>query len=204
MSLLENTEQPYDIVQAALPCIAGGLGCWSEQVIEGGAVFDASGAYRYRLWRRWDQERPLLVFVLLNPSTADAHRDDPTLRRCLAFARTWGYGALEVLNLFAWRSSDPRGLTCTPDPVGPDNDLYLLAACQPQRPVILAWGNWGSLQNRNRSVLNLIAGSRLYCLGRTRSGQPRHPLYLSARLEVEPFDECLEFMKSVESPLANR
>jgi hypothetical protein len=93
-----------------------------------GATFDPTGAYRYALWRVWDGNRPPLVFVMLNPSIADAERDDPTIRRCLGFACAWGYGALTVVNLFALRATCPHTLRRAADPVGPDNDEHLRAA----------------------------------------------------------------------------
>jgi hypothetical protein len=142
-------------------------------------TFDATGKYRYVLWREWQENALSVSFIMLNPSTADAHTDDPTIRRCIGFARSWGYGALEVVNLFAYRATQPIELRRAPDPVGKDNDRYLLAAGQRSQLVILAWGNWGSLNQRDRAVLHLLGDRRdIYCLGRTRSGQPRHPLYL--------------------------
>ncbi len=93
-----------------------------------GADFDGTGAYRYSLWREWDSRRPIVAFVMLNPSTADAAKDDPTIRRCASFARSWGYGSLEVVNLFAYRASEPKRLRQTPDPIGPANDDYLVDA----------------------------------------------------------------------------
>ena len=87
-----------------------------------GADFDPTGVYRYSLWREWDARAPAVAFVMLNPSTADAGKDDPTIRRCASFARSWGYGSLEVVNLFAYRASEPKRLRQTPDPIGPAND----------------------------------------------------------------------------------
>jgi hypothetical protein len=149
-------------------------------LIEAGAIIDISSTYRYLLWRSWDQQRPRLGFMMLNPSTADATQDDPTIRRCLGFAHAWGYGSLEVVNLFAYRSPTPKALGKVPDPVGPENDRYLLACTQRVQTLILAWGNHGSFHNRHLQVLSLLAdGQPLYCLGLTQAGQPRHPLYLS-------------------------
>lgn len=146
-----------------------------------GAVFDASGQYRYRLWRTWDSDALPVTFILLNPSTADANRDDPTLRRCLGFARAWGYGGVEVVNLFAWRATDPAALRRCADPVGPDNDAAILAAVQGAGLVVSAWGNGGALHDRAAAVLRLLDGAPLAaplaCLGLTRAAHPRHPLY---------------------------
>lgn len=144
----------------------------------GGAIFDATGRYRYSLWRCWDPQSPRLVFILLNPSTADATQDDPTLRRCCQFAQGWGYGSVEVVNLFAYRATHPRELRQSPQPVGAENDIHVLAAVQAATRVIVAWGNGGTWQGRDRTLLALLAPTPLYCLGLNQSGQPRHPLYL--------------------------
>lgn len=145
--------------------------------IAAGAVFDPGDRYRYRLWRTWDTRRPSVAFLLLNPSVADATRDDPTLRRCLGFARAWGYGGVEIANLFAWRATDPATLRRCVDPVGPDNDAAILAAIAAAPLAVAAWGNGGRLHDRAAAVLRLLAGAPLMCLGLTGAGQPRHPLY---------------------------
>ncbi|HKJ00091.1 MAG TPA: DUF1643 domain-containing protein [bacterium] len=144
------------------------------------AVFDASGCYRYTLTRRWAPGGDSVAFVLLNPSTADAERDDPTIRRCMGFARDWGFAALEVVNLFAWRVTQPAGLRRAPDPVGPENDAHLLRVTQAARRVVLAWGIHGALGGRDAAVCALLASAvrRLECLGVTQGGHPRHVLYL--------------------------
>jgi hypothetical protein len=144
----------------------------------GGAAFSRDRRYRYRLWRRWDRSRPPVAFCMLNPSTADARRDDPTIRRCIGFARDWGYGGIEVVNIFALRATDPRDLRSARDPVGPRNDAFILRAAAGS-PVVIAWGVHGALRDRASATLKLFgARSRLLALGRTRSGAPRHPLYL--------------------------
>jgi len=153
-----------------------------------GAVFDDTGQYRYRLWRIWNRHAARVGFVLLNPSTADATRDDPTIRRCLRFAAAWGFGGVEVLNLFAYRTPRPKLLFRAADPVGPDNDRYLHNAARRIDPLVLAWGNHGACLGRDLHVLNLLENGRpLFCLGQTRLGQPRHPLYLAKLTELEPF-----------------
>jgi hypothetical protein len=146
-----------------------------------GAIFDASGAYRYALWRAWDPRRPGVCFVMLNPSAADAAPDVPTIRRCLGFARSWGFGALHVVNLFAFRAAGPRALKAASDPVGPDNDGFLAAASASADLLVAAWGNHGIFAGRAASVVRdlLLAGREPLCLGRTRTtGEPRHPLYV--------------------------
>lgn len=150
------------------------------------AAFSPCRAYRYALTRVWDPERPLAVFVMLNPSTADAFTVDPTIRRCLGFARSWAAGGLLVLNLFALRSTDPTALYAHPDPVGPDNDLVIAewfsTAAALDGPVICAWGVHGALAGRAQRVGQLLRaqGVRALCLGTTKGGHPRHPLYVPA------------------------
>lgn len=145
------------------------------------AVFDRTGLYRYSLGRRWDPDLPKVVFVMLNPSTADAHHDDATIRRCIALARAWGCGALDVVNLFAYRTPRPAILRRVADPVGPDNDAYLVRASRRAQLVVAAWGHHGTLLGRDRAARALLTAtgrSAVYCLGTTQGGQPRHPLYL--------------------------
>ncbi len=153
-----------------------------------GARFDSTSLYRYSLWRKWSASAPRVAFVMLNPSTADATQDDPTIRRCVQFAKQWGYGSLEVVNLFAYRATHPHKLQQVNDPVGNDNDRTLLIAARRAAMLVMAWGNWGQLHGRDRAVLSLLASARpAYCLGITQSGQPRHPLYLRADIQPELF-----------------
>lgn len=143
------------------------------------ASFDPTRTYRYSLWREWDGDGQRLVFIMLNPSTADADTNDPTIRRCLRFAQAWDYGSMEVVNLFAYRTPSPNDLRAVPDPVGAENDRYLAAAAAQADCIVMAWGNWGSLHQRDRAVYQLLAHyPNVYCLGTNQSGQPRHPLYL--------------------------
>ena len=142
------------------------------------AIFDPTGRYRYFLRREWDPALPAVAFIMLNPSTADAERDDPTLRRCIGYVRRWGFGSLAAVNLFAYRTPDPRQLRQAEDPVGPENRRYLLALRNEGYPLTLAaWGNWGSLHGQDREVLKLLSGTPLHCIGRTKIGQPLHPLH---------------------------
>jgi len=140
--------------------------------------------YRYILTRRWD-EGSYVNFLMLNPSTADANVDDPTIRRCIGYARAWGYGSLVVTNLFAWRATDPKQLKSIMDPVGPKNDRVILETARAAHMVIAAWGNHGNLHGRDDAVRRLLAeaGIALHCLTVSPgSGQPAHPLYLPACL----------------------
>lgn len=138
----------------------------------------ADGPFRYLLWRRW-ADAATVLFVMLNPSTADETRDDPTIRRCLAYARAWGFGALEVVNLFAFRASQPRQLRRAGAPVGPYTDGILRSAVARASAVIAAWGNDGARYDRSLAVTEMI-GRALRVLGITRTGAPRHPLYAPA------------------------
>jgi hypothetical protein len=150
-----------------------------------GARFSRDGRYRYRLWRRWDPSRPVVAFCMLNPSTADESTDDPTIRRCIGFARTWGYGGLEVVNLFALRATDPRELRRSHDPIGRLNDGYVVDAAARSAAMVIAWGAHGVLRSRGAAALELLSPrARLLALGWTTSGEPRHPLYL--RRDVQP------------------
>jgi hypothetical protein len=153
------------------------------------ATFDATGHYRYRLTRRWQPDGPCLTFVMLNPSRADHEREDPTLRRCIHLAQGWGYGGLVVVNLFAYCTAYPKELRHVVDPIGPENDAYLLPAVEQGNRCLLAWGNQGHWRDRDQAVLELLAPrrSRLYCLGRNRTGCPRHPLYVARNTQMQPW-----------------
>ena len=158
-----------------------------------GAVVD--GPYRYRLWRVLRATPGLrCVFVMLNPSTADARVDDPTLRRCIGFASDLGFQRLDVVNLFAWRATDPRWLRrrVVDDGhavvIGPENDRHIVATCVGADLVIAAWGAHGSLGDRDLDVVRLLesAGVVLHMLDVTVEGQPRHPLYLPRSARPRP------------------
>lgn len=154
----------------------------------GGAIFDLSGAYRYLLWRVWRLQAPTVSFIMLNPNNADAERDDPTIRRCAGFARAWGFGGMEVTNLFAFRTPDPGTLSSIDDPEGPENAFFIRSSGERSGLVVVGWGNAGGLLDAGSRAWSLLAGfRRVYCLGRTRLGQPRHPLYLPARTPLEIF-----------------
>jgi hypothetical protein len=144
-------------------------------------------SWRYLLERDLGEGEGTLNFVMLNPSTADAVRNDPTVTRCIGFARRWGFRRLLVTNLFALRSPVPRALRAAGDPVGPENDAYILRAARRADRVLCAWGTHGPLRNREAEVLALLRDVPLEHLGLTRSGQPRHPLYLPATTAPRAF-----------------
>jgi hypothetical protein len=159
------------------------------------AVFSDDKVYRYRLERWWSPfaQGKAADFILCNPSTATKQIEDPTIRRCVWYAHDWGFDGLIVTNLFALRSTDPKQLKVTDDPVGPANDAFILGAAQNSALVVCGWGNWGRWKNRGLRVESMLqqAGVKLHCLGKTHayrtqkaSPQPKHPLYL--RREATP------------------
>lgn len=145
--------------------------------MRGHAAFDPTRRYRYLLRRTWGAG-PRVAFVMLNPNVADATIDDPTIRRCVGFARRWGFRSVDVVNLFAYRARHPRELARAVDPVGPDNDRHLRRAIARADLIVCAWGATRIAQPRAARLAELLAGRAARCLGRTRSGAPRHPLYL--------------------------
>jgi hypothetical protein len=158
-----------------------------EPDVQRSAFIDPRGTYRYSLERQWAKTGAgAVLWIMLNPSTADAEQDDPTVRRCMSFSRTWGYDALAVANLFALRATNPRALQTHKDPVGPLNDQAIASALPLAAMVVAAWGNAGPLFSRDQVVRQIIADARvpLFHLGLTSVGQPSHPLYL--RRTVHP------------------
>ena len=155
---------------------------------ESGAEFSDDRVYRYVLWRKWNKEKPKVVFIGLNPSTADEEINDPTITRCENFALKWKFGGLFMLNIFAFRATDPRRMKAALDPVGPGNDDWIIKVVEKAGPIVLAWGNNGDYMNRGKAVIELLHEFDLYYLGDlTKGGHPRHPLYLKADLEPKLF-----------------
>ena len=148
---------------------------------ESGAQFSPDRLYRYVLWRTWNESTLPLIFLMLNPSTADARHNDPTVERCEQRARRWGAGGLVVVNLFAYRSTDPDELMKVADPVGPENDQAILAAAYSGGCELIAgWGNVGKLGGRADAVVRLLrrAHVRIHALAVNQDGSPKHPLYV--------------------------
>lgn len=148
-----------------------------------GAIFSQSRLFRYALWRRWD-DGPMLMFLMLNPSTADLYQNDPTVERCERRARKFGYPGIIVCNLFALVSTDPTALKKETDPsipVGELNDPYIRRFARGAEDVICGWGEWGRLHGRGDAVLALLRekGIEPLCLRENRSGHPAHPLYIA-------------------------
>lgn len=152
-----------------------------------GAIFDAKALYRYALWRTWDDQLATMMFLMLNPSTADELKSDQTVRRCERRALALGYGSVYVGNLFAVRSTKPQGIYWAPAPIGEWNDHYLLTMARQSSEIVCAWGNHGTHRGRSKAVLELLKGERfkLRHLGITQAGEPTHPLYM-------PKDKILE------------
>lgn len=163
------------------------LDLFGEETLSGSdAVISECGLYRYRLSRKWRAD-PDCVFVMLNPSTADAAQDDPTIRKCIGYSKAWGYGGLVVVNLFAYRDTDPDAMKRYKVPVGPDNDRHLLEVTREAPLVVCAWGKGGAHQGRGREVEKLLTegGVRLHALELNGDGSPKHPLYLAG--DLKPF-----------------
>lgn len=149
------------------------------------AVISDCGTYRYRLTRIWDRSKPVLAWVMLNPSTADANINDPTIRRCIGFAKAWGYGGIVVVNQYALRATDPKELRLHPDPVGPDNDAELVRVAETYPLIMLAWGTKASLERTTvvQRILRRVyeqPGGKCAVLGWTKDCHPLHPLYVPA------------------------
>jgi hypothetical protein len=154
-----------------------------------GATISECGQYRYRLWRVWDECLPVMVFVMQNPSTADADADDPTIRKCIGFAKKHGYGGISVRNVFALRATDERELFTHRDPVGPLNPDHLMAARSESMltRLVVAWGNrLGGKRFRSAydSAKVICQTLRPYCLGMNKSGEPKHPLFVPYSAEL--------------------
>lgn len=154
------------------------------------AVYSDDMVYRYEFQRRWaptiDPTLDTLVWLLLNPATGDTDgKPRPTLRKCVTFSHHWGYASLTIINLFAFRATDPKSLKAARDPIGPDNDGTIDRVCVSAPRVIAAWGGGGVLLGRGLAVARRL--DEIDCLGMTTKGQPRHPLYVPAATDLERF-----------------
>jgi hypothetical protein len=158
------------------------------------------GAHRYRLWRVADPRKGWVLWVMLNPSTADAREDDPTIRKCLGFSERWGFGGIDVVNVFAYRATDPAVLrqqfpkdpSCPEDwdhARGPENTTWLRQAAREARRIVVAWGgnDTGPWAKNTVNILRWQDGHLLSCLGFTKDGQPRHPLMLAYATPLVPY-----------------
>jgi len=152
-----------------------------------GATFDSTRQYRYCLWRKWDINLPFIMFIGLNPSTANEHSDDPTIRRVMRFARDWGYGGVFMLNLFAYVTTNPKQLlTCT-DAIGPENDMYLFGVSKRCNRIIFAWGAFKETKERAKDIMLLFPNAEALVIN--KDGTPRHPLYVPGDVIPVPFTQ---------------
>jgi hypothetical protein len=151
-----------------------------DEAMERVAVFSPCRRYRYQLGRTWEPDAPPVLFVGLNPSTADETADDQTIHRCIRFARDWGYGGILMANLFAFRATDPRDMKAAADPVGEDNDRWLARLAGEAGVVVACWGAHGEHKGRAQAVVDSGVLGSFTVLGLTKDGHPRHPSRLSA------------------------
>lgn len=153
-----------------------------------GAYFSACEVYRYLLWRVWEPSAPKLMWLMLNPSTADSFKNDPTVERCSRRAAIMGYGSMVVCNIFALRSTNPAVLYQHNDPVGRGNDEAIFEASNWADQIILGWGGHGAYLNRGAEVMGLlerhISRGAVKCLEWNQDGHPKHPLYIG--YDVQP------------------
>jgi hypothetical protein len=145
-----------------------------------GAILSKDRKYRYVLSRIWDESKPMIMIIGLNPSTADETKNDPTITRCINFAKSWEYGGVYMLNLFAFRATLPKDMIEEEEPIGNENDSYINKYSKLSEKVVCAWGNDGSYKNRSKEILSKI--NNLYYLKLNQSGEPSHPLYLNGNL----------------------
>ena len=151
------------------------------------AIFSPCRQYRYILWRSWEEnwEDNFCMFNCLNPSTADETLDDPTIRRCIQYCKDWGYSGYVMGNIFAYRATDPKVMKAQAEPIGAENNRYLVEYAARAKVVIAAWGTHGSHLDRHNQVKQMIPN--LHCLKVTQNGFPDHPLYLKRNLQPIPY-----------------
>ena len=152
--------------------------------LDSDAIISDCSHYRYTLTRRWSS-RKTVMFIGLNPSTADASEDDPTIRKCIRFARDWEFGQLVMTNLFAFRATNPKEMITQSDPVGEFNDAHLHSLASKADLIVAAWGTRGVHLGRDQVIRRSIPN--LHHIGLTRHGHPRHPLYVKATAKPQPF-----------------
>lgn len=150
-------------------------------------ILSADRLYRYALWREWIGGEGYAMFIGLNPSTADETQDDPTIRRCISFAKAWGYSGLCMTNLFAYRATKPVDMKAASDPVGSENNVHLLTLAEGAGVIVAAWGANGTFKERDAEVKRLLPN--LHCLSLTKDGHPGHPLYLLKTLTPVPMGQ---------------
>ena len=145
------------------------------------AEFSPCRKYRFTLLRTWDETKPYAMFIGLNPSTADEIENDPTVTRCINYAKSWGYGGLCMTNIFSYRATNPEDMIAEKEPIGDGNDDWILKSAKEAGVVVAAWGDNGSHLGRSKQVRKLVPN--LHCLNLNTSGEPTHPLYQKADLK---------------------
>lgn len=156
------------------------------------AWYSACGGYRYGLQRVWDAGSGVLMYVMLNPSTATEAQNDPTIERCQRRAQALGFGAIRIANLFAWRATRPADLRRAEDPEGPENAGLLRAWSGDATVTLAAWGAHGALHDAGPRIAALLAGDVRH-LGLTRDGHPRHPLYVSYAVQPQSWPREMRY-----------
>ena len=156
------------------------------------AEISPCGLYRYMLRRIWDEDENFLVFCLLNPSTADEKDDDPTIRKCIGFAKKNGFGGIIIINLFGIRSPNPKNIKIHSDPFGPDLSRNWIRATHQSYHFVFGWGNMGLFKNAQMNMHKFFFFGqsplyKIYCLGKNKNGTPKHPLYVPYTKEFEPY-----------------
>jgi hypothetical protein len=153
-----------------------------------GAIFSECRNYRYVLWRRWNSNLPMILFICLNPSKANEYQNDNTIRRLISFSRKWNYGGFYICNLFALCSTDPKEIKKSIQPIealGDSNDSHIKKFGELSDEIVFAWGNDGKIHNRSQEIIKIFP--KAYCFTKTMSGQPRHPLYVSGDQPLRKF-----------------
>lgn len=164
--------------------------------VDKGAIISECGLYRYRLSRSWGKPdtKPgwgrSVLWIMLNPSTADALEDDRTIGRCVGFADSWGYDGIMVGNLYAYRSTDPKALNGAYDPIGPENYRHIRAMSEEAALTVVAWGGYKAKSSHIDAALDAVKFRPLYCLGTTANGSPKHPLYLDGLTQREIYRDA--------------
>lgn len=162
------------------------FGVHSKRPFLAGADLSEDGQYRFSLWRIFDAAKPMVLFIGLNPSTADATHDDATIRRCSRFAQDWGFGGFYMANLFCIRSTNPNRLWELSDPIGPRADEWLDVLAAKCAQVVFAWGTYGYFMGRDQAVIARFPDA--YCLGHSKDKHPLHPLYLPSGTQLHRFN----------------
>jgi hypothetical protein len=162
----------------------------TDPTLYSGATFSDCKTFRYKLWRRWDLNKPMILFIGLNPSRANETFNDPTITRAINFAKDWGYGGLFFGNLYAFRTPYPKELIEKLDiAIGPDNDFHLQEMARQSDKVVYAWGSWDFIFGRTFKVKRLFADP--WCFGINKDGNPKHPLYLKKTAELINFKSAI-------------